>query len=103
MTSFRKSPYSIVPVGTHTQSDVDGVSTLTRPGTATGLIIQNITPTGTATASIRYTMDGVTAASSTVGFLLEPGDSELRIDTIKNLSIFMESGGIVAYQWFNRL
>lgn len=100
---YKHTSFALFPIGTHTQITTDGAVTLTIPDQATGIIMQNVTASGTASATARYTLDGSTAASSTIGFLLEPGDAEVRIDGIKDIRLYLDTASVIDYQWFKAL
>jgi hypothetical protein len=101
--TLKHSNLAIVTVGSHTRVTADGAATLTKPAGATGILIQNTAVAGTATAGLKFTIDGVTAASATVGFILEAGDAPARIDTINNVLVFLDSNAELEYQWFKAL
>lgn len=100
MTTRRFSRFSVTPIGTHTQTDTNGAATLTIPAGATGVFLQNSSDFSSG-GDIRYTIDGTTAASATVGFLLEPGDGAVRIDTHLDIKVFLADPAILDYQWFD--
>lgn len=93
------SRYAIKVIGTHVQETTNGAVTLTRPTGATGIIMQNSSD-GLSGDDIRYTLDGTTAATTSLGFLLEPGDSAVRIDIFSDILVFLEAASILDYQWF---
>ena len=65
-----------------------GVAELTIPEQVTGAELQAIT------AAIRYTMDGVVAATATVGMLLLTTDAPkyFNIEDVKNISFIRDAG-----------
>lgn len=107
MTRFRKTSLSLIPASEPLQQTTTGaVKTLTAPTSpANVLIIQNICTTDSANAkNIHYTIGGTTDPSSTVGFLLEDGDSEARWDFVSNavptIKVYLDASAVCQYQWF---
>lgn len=93
------SRFAVKCIGTHTQTDTDGAATLTKPAGATGIFIQNSSDF-TSGGEIRYTIDGTTAATASVGFLLEGGDGCVRIDIFNSIKVYLAANSILEYQWF---
>lgn len=96
---------ALIPSGAHGQITTTG-SAQTIPAPASGhavtLIMQNTTTTDAATATnIRYTLDGTNPTAS-VGFLLEDGDPEVRLDFVNPLptvKVFLSASAVLDYQW----
>lgn len=86
------------PVGSHGEVTATGVTTITRPDGADGIILQN-----NGTANVTYRLDEGTPDADT-GFLLSTGDSETRLDLWRNdVKVFLATNARVQYQWFRLL
>jgi hypothetical protein len=103
----RKTEFSIIPASEPLQVTTTGsAQTLTAPTSpANVLIMQNIATTDSATATnLHYTIGGTTDPSSTVGFLLEDGDSEVRWDFVSDkvptVKAYLAASAVLQYQWF---
>lgn len=105
----RRSVLGMVPIGDHTQITTTGsAQTVTNPSDtrASILVMQNTATTDTATATnIHYTLDG-TDPTTSLGFLLEDGDGEVRWDfgggTLPTIKVYLATGATLDYQWFMR-
>lgn len=88
--------YLYNPLGTHTRNTSLGTAvTLTPPTGANILRLQALTH------NIRYTLDGSTTATATVGFRLAAGaEINLPVPSGKTVSVIQEtSGAEIQYQW----
>lgn len=84
------------PVGTHTRNaSIDTAVALTPPAGADAV---RLAP---ETQNVRYTTDGSTTATATVGFQLVAGDEDIvPVVAGKNVSIISETAGaVINYQW----
>lgn len=84
------------PVGTHTRNaSIDTATALTVPEGADAI---RLAP---ETQNIRYTTDGATPATASVGFQLVAGDEDIvPVVAGKNVSVIAETAGAVLnYQW----
>jgi len=103
----RNTIFSLIPASEPLQITTTGsAKTLTAPTCpANVLIIQNICTTDSANAkNIHYTIGGTTDPTSSVGFLLEDGDSEARwdfySDNVPTIKVYLDSSAVCQYQWF---
>lgn len=103
----RKTEFSLIPASEPLQVTTTGsAQTLTAPTSpANVLIMQNNVTTDSATATnIHYCVGGTTDPSSTVGFLLEDGDGEVRWDFISDkvptIKAYLSTSSVLQYQWF---
>ena len=103
----RSSSLAVIPNGEPLQITTTGsAQTLTVPTSpANVLIMQNIATFASGTATdIHYTIGGTTAPTTSVGFLLEDGDSECRWDFdaahVPVIKVFLATGAVLQYQWF---
>jgi hypothetical protein len=104
----RTSVFSLYPSSEPLQiTTTTTVKTLTAPtAPANVLIMQNIATTNSAGAAtdVHYVIGGTTDPSSTVGFLLEDGDSESRWDfgssQVPTIKVYLAASAVLQYQWF---
>lgn len=85
-----------IPVGAHTtDTTVSTATTLTRPTGANRLLMQCVTQ------NIRYTLDGTTVPTASVGFRLAAGDSvEIVLGPTAVVVVIEETASaVVGWQW----
>lgn len=98
--SLYYNDFALLPVGSHTVVSLAGANqTISVTAPANGIIMQS-----TGTQNVRYRLDG-TAADASTGFLMEPTDSEVRLDLSEGLilNIFGAAGAVVQYQLYRTL